>query len=99
MPVLDESASGEGEDTDDAFQGPRSMTALSILESLADQESPSSANAVSDPEEEELEDSLESLADRSERLTIQDDVFELEGLDEVSVLGMLSTRLSLLTCM
>lgn len=79
MSVLDEGALGDEEENDDASQGPRSMTALSILESLAKQVPSASFNGASEPDE-----SVESLADRSERLTIQDDVFELEGLDEVS---------------
>lgn len=72
----------DGTETDDPSPGPKSMTALSMLELLA--EEADTANATPDEAVCGVDnESVESLGDSSERLAIQEDVFELEGLDEV----------------
>lgn len=89
MSVLEEAALDEEEDREQPSPKPKSFTALSILESLAGQ---ADADAAAVPATEDVpgEDaqSVESLGDSSgERLAIDDDVFELEGL-EVSCCGI-----------
>lgn len=79
MSVLQEGAFDEDEE-EGGSQEPKSVTALSILESLAGGQ----ADTVPGDRPSVDTESVESLADSGERLAIQDDVFELEGLDGVS---------------
>lgn len=91
MSVLEEGALDEEDDREENSPKPKSLTALSILESLAGPADADAADAAAVPATEDVpgEDaqSVESLGDSSgERLAI-DDVFELEGL-EVSCYSM-----------
>lgn len=85
MSVLPEGEQSEDETDLDTAAGPKSVTALSILESLAEQAAASEDSPAPDGEASGLdEESVESSADNTERrLTIEDDVFGLEGLEEV----------------
>lgn len=60
------------------------MTALSLLESLAKKNEMTTSPDKGAPDCDNDNESVESSGDSSERLPIQDDVFELEELDEVS---------------
>lgn len=86
MSVLDEGELNEGDEieSDDPSPGPKSITALSLLESLAKKTEVTTGPEEGAPGRDNDNESVESLGDSSERLPIQDDVFELEGLDEVS---------------
>lgn len=79
MGIVEEGTLDEENQREEDSPEPKSMTALSILESLA-------TKAVAAPGDGSALDaeSVESLVDSAERLAIQDDVFELEGLDGVS---------------
>lgn len=95
MDVLDEGHLSEEEQTeiDEQSPGPKSMTALSLLESLA--EKAAEANAKRDVEEvvgadnddnddNDENESVVSSQNSSDGLPVQDDVFALEELEEVS---------------
>lgn len=88
MSVLAEGELDEGEETgtdsDVPSPGPKSMTALSLLESLAKKNEMTTSPDKGAPDCDNDNESVESSGDSSERLPIQDDVFELEELDEVS---------------
>lgn len=82
MSVLEEGAFDEDGSGNERTPEPKSMTALSILESLA-----STAQAPAAPVDGSGVDaeSVESVADSAEGLPVEDDVFELEGLDGVGI--------------
>ncbi|CAN0362462.1 unnamed protein product [Pylaiella littoralis] len=82
MSVLKEGAFDE-DSADDGTPEPKSMTALSILESLAPTQAPAEAAAPVDGLSVDAE-SVESVADSAEGSPVEDDVFELEGLDGVN---------------
>lgn len=80
MSVLEEGALDD-EKTEEPSPKPKSLTALSILESLAGQADEDAADVPADVPSEDAQ-SVESLGHSSgERLPIDDDVFELEGLE------------------
>lgn len=84
MSVLEEAALDEEEEGEEPSPKPKSLTALSILESLAGEADKDAADAAEVPTGVPGGDarSVESLGDSSgERLAIDDDVFELEGLE------------------
>lgn len=82
MSVLQEAALDEEEEGEAPSPKPKSFTALSILESLAGQADADAAQAAADVVAAGDAQSVESLGDSSgERLPIDDDVFELEGLE------------------
>lgn len=96
MSVLKEGAFDE-DSADDGTPEPKSMTALSILESLAPTQAPAEAAAPVDGLSVDAE-SVESVADSAEGSPVEDDVFELEGLDgvrTVTILLLLFARLIL----
>lgn len=81
MSVLEEAALDEEEEGEEPSPKPKSLTALSILESLARQVDKDAAEVPAGVPGGDAR-SVESLGDSSgERLTIDDDVFELEGLE------------------
>lgn len=85
MAVVDEGPFDEDEERDDGPRKPKSVTALSILEALAGQSGP----AAPLDEAGHDTDSVESLGDSGEHHPIQEDVFELEGIDGVSDFSMI----------
>ncbi|CAM9954100.1 unnamed protein product [Sphacelaria rigidula] len=92
MGVLDEGHLSEEEETeiDEQSPGPKSMTALSLLESLAEKAAEATAKrdveevVGADNDDNDDNESLASSQNSSDGLPIQDDVFELEELEEVS---------------
>lgn len=82
MSVLEEGTVDDEQEEAEGSPRPKSVTALSILEAFKTKpsEAPDEGGDGLDAE------SVESVGDSGERLAAQDDVFELEGLDVVSVM-------------
>lgn len=76
MSVVEEGGVGE-EEGEEGSTEPKSKTALSILESLASAEQPAAAPAEGSGVDAESVESADSVGGSP----IEDDVFELEGLD------------------
>ncbi|CAM9538796.1 unnamed protein product [Laminaria digitata] len=94
MSVLEEGGLDEEEEREEPSPKPKSLTALSILESLAGQaeEDAAAADVPKDVVPGEDAQSVESSSDSSgeRQLTIDDDVFELEGLEVADDLAALT---------